>query len=201
MNPKFFDVKKEKQDAIINAALMVFAENGYRKASTDVIVKEAGISKGLLFHYFISKQGLYAFLFDYSVKYMTLELTQSVRKDEKDFFEVQMMIEQARTRVMRNYPYMQQFLNTVRFEDHPEALEALGDQKDAMSAVYNGIYRQTDNSRFKDYVEVGRVIQMISWMSEGFIRDRFHEGEVDLDAMNEEFGKYLTMLKNHLYNI
>ena len=70
-----------------------------------------------------------------------------------------------------------------------------------MQAVYNGIYRQTDNARFKDYVEVGRVIQMISWMSEGFIRDRFHEGEVDLDAMNEEFGKYLMMLKKHLYNI
>ncbi len=201
MNAKFFDVKKEKQDAIINAALKVFAENGYKKASTDVIVQTAGISKGLLFHYFTSKQGLYAFIFDYSVKYMTLELTQSVKKDENDFFEVQLMIEQARTRVMRNYPYMQQFLNGVRFEDHPEALEALGDQKGAMQAVYNGIYRQTDNARFKDYVEVGRVIQMISWMSEGFIRDRFHEGEVDLDAMNEEFGKYLMMLTNHLYNI
>ena len=41
MNPKFFDVKKEKQDAIINACLKVFAENGYKKASTDVIVKTA----------------------------------------------------------------------------------------------------------------------------------------------------------------
>ena len=170
-------------------------------AATDSEQLQAGISKGLLFHYFISKQGLYAFIFDYSVKYMTLELTQSVKADEKDFFEVQMMIEQARTRVMRNYPYMQQFLNGVRFEDHPEALEALGDQKEAMANVYNGIYRQADNARFKDYVEVGRVIQMIAWMSEGFIRDRFHAQEVDLDEMNEEFGKYLSMLKKHLYNI
>ncbi len=60
MNAKFFDVKKAKQDAIINAALKSFALNGYKKTSTDVIVREAGISKGLLFHYFISKQGLYA---------------------------------------------------------------------------------------------------------------------------------------------
>ena len=89
MNPKFFDVKKEKQDAIINAALMVFAENGYRKASTDVIVKEAGISKGLLFHYFISKSGVYEFIYDYSVKYMMLELTNAVNKKETDFFAIQ----------------------------------------------------------------------------------------------------------------
>ena len=88
MNPKFFDVKKEKQDAIINAALMVFAENGYRKASTDVMVKEAGISKGLLFHYFTSKQGLYDFIVDYSTKYMILELTRTVKKSEKDLFSL-----------------------------------------------------------------------------------------------------------------
>ena len=41
MNEKFFDLKKEKQDRMINAALKVFAENGYGHASTDEIVKEA----------------------------------------------------------------------------------------------------------------------------------------------------------------
>ena len=40
MNSKFFDVKKDKQDAIINAALKVFAQKGYKDASTDVIVKD-----------------------------------------------------------------------------------------------------------------------------------------------------------------
>ena len=67
MNEKFFDLKKEKQDRMINAALKVFALKGYEHASTDDIVKEAGISKGLLFHYFISKLGLYSFIYDYSV--------------------------------------------------------------------------------------------------------------------------------------
>ena len=41
MNDKFFDLKKDKQDRIINAALQVFALNGYRHASTDDIVKLA----------------------------------------------------------------------------------------------------------------------------------------------------------------
>ena len=30
MNEKFFDLKKEKQDRMINAALKVFALHGYR---------------------------------------------------------------------------------------------------------------------------------------------------------------------------
>ncbi len=199
MNSKFFDVKKSKQDSIINAALKVFATNGYRKASTDVIVQEAGISKGLLFHYFISKKGLYEFIYDYSVKYMTLELTQSVKRMEKDFFEVQKMIETAKFRVMRNYPYMQQFLDSVKFETHPDALEAMGEQKDVMTSVYYNVYCQTDNTKFMEHVDVTRVIQMISWMSEGFIKEAFRTPNPDLEQMSEEFGKYLTMLKAHFY--
>lgn len=200
MNAKFFDVKKEKQDAIINASLKIFAENGYKRASTDVIVKLAGISKGLLFHYFISKQGLYEFVYDYSVKYMTLELTQSVKKDETDFFEIQKQIEQAKTRVMKNYPYMQQFLSNVKFETNADALETIGDNREVMSGTYNSIYRQADMTRFRDLVDVGRVIQMISWISEGFIKDKFREPEPNLDEMNAEFGKYLSMLKHHFYS-
>ena len=200
MNPKFFDVKKEKQDAIINACLKVFAENGYKKASTDVIVKTAGISKGLLFHYFESKKGAYEFIYDYSVKYMMLELTQSVRKNERDFFEIQRTIEGVKTRVMRNYPYMQQFLNSVKYEEHPDALDVIGEDRDVLKDTYGSIYGQADMSRFDDFVDINRVINMINWMSEGFIKDKFTESEdPDLDEMNEEFSRYLIMLRDHLY--
>lgn len=199
MNPKFFDVKKEKQDAIINAALMVFAENGYRKASTDVIVKEAGISKGLLFHYFVSKQGLYEFIYDYSVKYMMLELMQNVRKDEKDFFAIQRMIELAKIRVMKNYPYMQQFLSNVKYENHPDAIKVIGENDKAIDDTYNNIYKKADMSRFHGQIDLKKMIRMIGWMSDGFIKDKFREGMPDPDEMNEEFTQYLSMLREHFY--
>ena len=88
MNGKFFDLKKEKQDRMINAALKVFAQQGYHHASTDDIVREAGISKGLLFHYFGSKLGVYTFVYDYSVRYMTLELSSCVDNKCTELFSV-----------------------------------------------------------------------------------------------------------------
>ena len=117
MNGKFFDLKKEKQDRMINAALKVFALQGYRHASTDDIVREAAISKGLLFHYFGSKLGLYSFIYDYSVRYMNLELRSTVDSGERDLFEVMKQTECARMHAMRGYPYMQQFLNGSMSED------------------------------------------------------------------------------------
>ena len=111
MNSKFFNLKKEKQDRMINAALKVFATQGYRHGSTDDIVREAAVSKGLLFHYFDSKLGVYCFVYDYSTRYMKLELNSTVDKKEKDLFEVMKQIECAKMHAMRGYPYMQQFLN------------------------------------------------------------------------------------------
>ncbi|NLG04064.1 MAG: TetR/AcrR family transcriptional regulator [Clostridia bacterium] len=201
MNQKFFDVKKEKQDSIINAALKVFGENGYKRASTDVIVKQAGISKGLLFHYFISKQGLFSFIYDYSVRFMTLEVNQTVKKDETDFFELQKQIEQAKTRVMKNYPYMQQFFDSLKFENHPDALSALtqDDKQNAIKELYADFYQQADLTKFKEHVDVSYIRNMIEWCSAGFMKEAFWGNDPDIDAMSSEFSNYLKMLRDNLY--
>lgn len=62
MNEQFFHLPEEKQQAIINASLEVFATHEYKRASTDDIAAKAGISKGLLFYYSIIKR-VYIFIF------------------------------------------------------------------------------------------------------------------------------------------
>ena len=51
-------IRVEKQQLIMGAALKLFAEKGYDATSIDKIAKEAGISKGLLYSYFKSKEEL-----------------------------------------------------------------------------------------------------------------------------------------------
>ena len=46
INPMFNKLKTEKQKLILNAAIKEFSRNGFEKASTNEIVKEASISKG-----------------------------------------------------------------------------------------------------------------------------------------------------------
>lgn len=56
MPVKLLELIPQKRDAILNAALKEFSSQGYDKASTNIIAKEAGISKALMFHYVSSKQ-------------------------------------------------------------------------------------------------------------------------------------------------
>ncbi|MFE7063834.1 TetR/AcrR family transcriptional regulator [Sutcliffiella sp. NPDC057660] len=49
-------IRIERKNQIMAAALKVFAENGLKLTKISMIAKEAGISHGLLYHYFQSKE-------------------------------------------------------------------------------------------------------------------------------------------------
>lgn len=88
VNDKFYSLSEEKQQRIINAALRIFAQNPYKKANTADIAAAAGISKGLLFHYFGNKQTLYEYLFRYGNDVMRGHISELLPPDESDFFEI-----------------------------------------------------------------------------------------------------------------
>lgn len=195
MNEKFFDLKKEKQDRMINAALKVFAENGYGHASTDDIVKEAGISKGLLFHYFISKLGLYSFVYDYSVRYVMLELMSGVSKDETDFFTLIDQIRFSQLQAMKNYPYMLLFLNKSDHEDVSEALVETEDKRSILPGWYDETFSRVGESGFRKEVDGVKLRRLIDFTASGLMAEHFADGSFQPEIYYEEMGQYLQMLK------
>lgn len=48
----------EKQQNILNAALKLFAQEGYASTPTSRVAQEAGVSEGLIFRHFKNKEGL-----------------------------------------------------------------------------------------------------------------------------------------------
>ena len=57
--PRFQRRKEERPDEITQAALAAFAENGYAATRVDEVAKKAGVSKGLLYLYFKTKEDLF----------------------------------------------------------------------------------------------------------------------------------------------
>lgn len=62
MSPKteeqFSEIRKERREQILQVALELFAHDGYHSTSIANIARKAGISKGLLYNYFESKEAL-----------------------------------------------------------------------------------------------------------------------------------------------
>ena len=51
-------IKNSRKNQILNTSLKLFAHNGFHNTSIDQIAQETGISKGLVYNYFKSKEEL-----------------------------------------------------------------------------------------------------------------------------------------------
>lgn len=191
MNDKFFDLKKEKQDRMINAALKVFALNGFRHANTDDIVREAAISKGLLFHYFGSKLGVYAFVYDYSVRYLLLELSSVVDAKETDLFTLMQQVETGKMHAMCGYPYLQPFLNRAQAENVSEALLAVEERKQQLEEAFDNIYARADLGKYASAEDVTKLRKMLELTIRGLMNERILEGAFQPEMLYEEILEYL----------
>ena len=60
---QFEEIRQEKKQLILDAAMKLFAQEGFHATSISAIAKEVGIAKGLLYNYFESKEDLLTEIF------------------------------------------------------------------------------------------------------------------------------------------
>lgn len=195
MNDKFFDLKKEKQDRMINGALKIFALNGYQKASTDDIVKEAGISKGLLFHYFGSKAGLYIFVYEYSARYMSMELQRAVSLREKDLFRLLSQVEDAKNVLLRNYPYMQKFLLTHEEIQDEEIRKEIEDYTVLVPEAMREVMGRVDFDRICPDVDRDLLVRSMQYVTRGLMETALTE-HMDAGTAHKEAKDFYEMMRH-----
>lgn len=98
---------KEKQDAVIAAGVEEFSKKSYTDASTDVIVNNCGISKGLLYHYFGSKKKFYLYCLSCSLE----KLMEKTDLPNGDFYSVLFSVMDEKLALCARYPMETRFVN------------------------------------------------------------------------------------------
>jgi AcrR family transcriptional regulator len=83
---QFEAIRQEKSKLILDTALELFAERGYHQTSISDITRKAGISKGLVYNYFESKEKILQSIIQtgYDAAYSNLDLNgdHSLAKEE-----------------------------------------------------------------------------------------------------------------------
>lgn len=194
MNDRFWELKKEKQDRMINSALKVFSQYGYKHASTDEIVKGAGISKGLLFHYFESKIGLYAFLYDYATRFVTLELTANVEKSENRYYELYKQILSAKANSMSQYPFIFLFLNKADEETDIEAVSVISERREKYQRIMHALRERADITTFMPGIDFEKVGVILDYTIDGLIQKSVLSENFRADFFLEEATEYVDMM-------
>lgn len=195
-------MNQKKRDSLIKAALNEFAVNDYDKASTNVIVKKAGISKGLLYHYFKSKEELYEYLVKFVFEKMTKEILDNIDYGETDILNRIASTVDYKMKLFARYPGIIEFYKKLT---KGKSVEDLIKQ---IESYYPGYYQDyfTKNINydlFRKDIDLIKMIKMTQWVLEKFSEDNFLRGEqsenYDMENMQKELNEYLMILKKLFY--
>lgn len=169
MSKKLLDLESERRDAILNAALKEFALRGFDNASTNVIAKEAGISKALMFHYVNNKQELFLCMYDYFAELLNKKYYTKMDFTEKDIFNRLRQSYLLQIELLKQYPWIFEFnkLSTVtNSQEVNKALENRAGNK--QSSCDHQIFNLIDVSKFRAGLNIDKCKQLIFWSNVGF---------------------------------
>jgi AcrR family transcriptional regulator len=192
----------DKKDRLINAAMKEFGANRFEKASTNTIVKEAGISKGLLYHYFDSKDALYSYLFEYAMTSVAVPIAEQVGLEETDILKRIEQISHLKIKIFHQMPALVSFSKTMYAGMDFEEIKK-------MIQKYNPIpmdmyyHHNIDTSLFKDEIDINMAIQNIQYtlerISEAYITQLNMGIDIDIDKIMTEFEGFLTHFRQIYY--
>lgn len=203
MDSKFSSLKPMKKERIMNAAMREFARSGYERASTNEIIKEAGIAKGSLFVYFKNKKELYLFLCDYMTEIIN-KIYDEIDLNETDIFKRFKEIAFIKLKIYHQYPQVFDFLKAVTQEKSPEVKDEL-DQRLKTSIFehsFERIYRNIDLTKFRNDIDRQKAINIINWTALSFAEQQSNILPSYEDFTKEHFKEwdgYLDLLKHCFY--
>ncbi|ABX42206.1 TetR/AcrR family transcriptional regulator [Lachnoclostridium phytofermentans] len=197
----FFNLRAEKQEHIINAALNAFGRNGYKKASIADIAKEAGIAKGMVMYYFGSKKNLYLYLVNLSGKLLIEEIERGMDQSVTDFFDKIKMVSDIKIAMMKKHPAIISFLSSMFFETDEEVRDDIkAFISDGIKVRAEKVFDGTDVSKFKDDVDPKLLNKFILWAGEGLTNDLHLNDNMDkVDVFIKDFYECLDFMKKYFY--
>ena len=188
----------DKKDRLINAALDEFGENGYKKASTNNIVKRAGVSKGLLYHYFKGKEDLYEFLIEFCFETVAETLKTKMNWEITDFFERLKVATTIKMELTNVYPSIYDFSIKCMSGMKPEEIAKYYEKHslDLLAKVY---YENIDFTMFREGIDVTRVTKVVQWTFEKYGEEIRSKETIDTDEVLKEIDEYIALFKQSFY--
>jgi AcrR family transcriptional regulator len=189
-------MEPEKRDRIINAAMREFSK-GYKNASTDEIVKEAGISKGLLFHYFGSKEKLYEFIVLDSIDLMTTNYFDLINFEQTDILGRIWQMTLLKMDLSNKYPLLFDFAAAAYVHEKENPGSRFTETfSEIQSKVAMNAFKNIDTSVFRDGINPEKAINIIWWSLMGYANSLVPSGK-NIAGFKLEYERYLSEMQEY----
>lgn len=194
-----------KKKAIIDACLTEFSEHGYERANTNRIGAEAGVSKGLIFHYFGSKNNLFLLTVEACMKEIA-EQFEGYSVKGQDFIQAMLNVSTIKLRFFKEHPRHYRLLMEAFYNSPPTlAAKIKAIQAEASKTGYNLVREMMGELALKPGVDRGKALDLIlsvSYVIESKFMPALSEQSVFPETVYKNIEtEYMEYLKLLLYGI
>ena len=207
---KIDQLSSEKRNRIENALIKEYAQRGYLNASTNAIVKDAGISKGSLFNYIGNKEAQYCYIVSYVLHFFKDKLHDYMTGVDvpKDYFENLLFKSNMKIKMSLEYPLEYKLMFDAYMEESPEIKAFMAEKYAFFSdlSMQNG--RETlDSETLKDPNDRDKIVEVVHHLIAGYStnylnsRKKLSEDEIVevLEKMTVELDTYFQLFRKHFF--
>src|SRR5215207_3458612 len=165
-------VRAASRARIVEAALELFARHGYERTSVKMIAEAAGVSQGLLYNYFESKDALLRAIFEASMEDVRASFAAAEAEPEPAR-RIERLVREGFEIVRRNQAFWRLSYG-VRMQ--AAVLEGLGDELPAWkAAIHRTLERYLRDAGVPDpSVEAAMLFALIDGVSQHYVLDPVH---------------------------
>lgn len=201
---KLLELDSGRKNAILNAALKEFTSRGYENASTNIIAKEAGISKALMFHYVSNKKELFLTVYDFFTNLLQTEYYDLIDYSEKDIFSKLRQSYLLQLNLLQKYPWILEYSKLLSC-DSPEIRREFENRKRNHNiSCYPQLFDSIDETKFRKDLNIEKCKQLIYWSNIGLVNQILSNIDRDKTALSseviiEEIDGYFCELRKAFY--
>lgn len=205
---QFLKLPAEKQEEILRASLREFAQHGYDGASTNRIVEDARISKGVLFKYFEDKESLFMYVVDRALQtYTDAFPTQDVLSYDSPFAWMK-DVTFRKLRFSKERPLTYRLLMRIAKEPaHPVYAKAMGRVARSSEQYLAQVAEWLPNDGLRDGLTWKHVFALVNWITQGMV-DQYvarlpevvdEDFESAFEQVHTDLDLYLDIIRRGVY--
>lgn len=186
--PTFFNLPEDKQERIIDAAIIEFKDNNFDSSSINKIVENSGIAKGSFYQYFEDKKDLYKYIISLAVeeklKYMSPVMENPFNYD---FFTL------LREMYLSGLNFAKENPNLVAIGDrllsdtsHPLYLEIIKENVDTSYRVFESLLiRGIERGEIREGIDVKLTAYLITSLNNSVVDyyTKNNKSDINYDIM------------------
>ncbi|MCX7570998.1 TetR/AcrR family transcriptional regulator [Tumebacillus sp. DT12] len=194
---------------MFRAALAEFVEYGYDLASTNRIVEQAGISKGVLFKYFSNKEGLFRYVCERGAQEMERAFDLAPEELPDDFFEALKVLAWREIEFSQGEPEIYRFFQRIAENmAHPVHQGVIATIASSTQGLYLSIMSRLNVSQLRPDVPYETILHYFKWVMEGAKKHLFAVEPPPRDVTllrayqeraMEQFDVYFELVKHGIY--